>query len=478
MPVQQYDIIIIGSGSAGLSVGLFMNKAGFRVLMMSKTDRDIGGDCLNDGCVPSKALIHVAEIINKARLASGFGLEVAGSVNFQKVIAYVHSKQESIRQHENADWLRKQGISVALGMASFAGKNEVEVDGQTYSGKKIVIATGSTPSRLIVPGSEKVRFLNNENVFELESLPGKLLVIGGGPVGVEMAQALSRLGTAVTLIHSGNMILDRDDQAIAEILLAKLREEGIIVELNARLEAFLSGTEAVIKRHDGNSYTFKFDAVFAAVGRDLNFKTLCLEKAGIRVHDEKIVIDKYLRTSNKNVFVCGDVAGDLKFSHAAEFHARILINNFFSPFKKKLDNRHMSWVTFSDPQLATFGFSEKQLNEKKIRHLKAEQTFNTDDRAVVGNFEYARLILYLTPKNLFGNQKILGGTMIAPGAGELVQELILANTSRISVNAIFDKIYPYPVAARINQQLVVKLKESSLNSTVKKILKGAFKFFG
>ena len=200
MQVQQYDIIIIGSGSAGLSVGLFMNKAGFRVLMISKSDRDIGGDCLNDGCVPSKALIHVAEIINKARLSSDFGLEVAGNINFQKVIAYVHSKQELIRQHENADWLRKQGITVAIGIGSFTGKNKVEVNGQTYSGKKIVIATGSTPSRLNVPGSEKVRFLNNENIFELESLPQKLLVIGGGPVGVEMAQALSRLGSRVTLI--------------------------------------------------------------------------------------------------------------------------------------------------------------------------------------------------------------------------------------------------------------------------------------
>lgn len=478
MTVKQYDIIIIGAGSGGLSVGLFMNKAGFKVLMISKSDMDIGGDCLNDGCVPSKALIHVAEIMNKARLASDFGLEVAGSVDFQKVMAYVHSKQELIREHENADWLRKQGISVTIGMASFISKSEVEVNGQIYSGKKIVIATGSTPSRLTAPGSEMVRFLDNENVFKLESLPRNLLVIGGGPVGVEIAQALSRLGAAVTIVHSGNMILENDEDTIAELLLSKLREEGIVVELNAKLEAFVSGTEAIIKPAVGNSYKFGFDAVFAAVGRDLNFKMLNPEKAGIRVEDEKIAIDKYLRTSNKNVFVCGDVAGDLKFSHAAEFHARILINNFFSPFKKRLDNRHMSWVTFSDPQLATFGFNEKQLKEKKISYLKAEQDFNTDDRAVVGSFEYARLILFLTPKNILGKQKILGGTMIAPDAGELVQELILANSSGLSTNAVFNKIYPYPVAARINQQLVVKLKESTLNSTVKKLLKGAFKLFG
>ena len=208
------------------------------------------------------------------------------------------------------------------------------VNGRTYSAKKIVIATGSTPSRLDVPGAEKVWLLNNENVFDLKSLPATLLVIGGGPIGIEIAQALSRLGTRVILIHHGQMILGHDEQAIAEILLGKLREEGIIVELNAKLESFTSGTEAIVKHADGSNNLVIFDAVFAAVGRDLTFKALCLEKAGIDVKNEKIVIDRFLRTTNKNVFVCGDVAGDLMFSHAAEFHARILINNFFSPFKK------------------------------------------------------------------------------------------------------------------------------------------------
>jgi pyruvate/2-oxoglutarate dehydrogenase complex dihydrolipoamide dehydrogenase (E3) component len=473
-----YDIIVIGCGSGGLSVGLFMNKAGFRVLMISKSDHDIGGDCLNDGCVPSKALIHVAEIIYKAGLASEFGMQVDGTPDLKKVMAYVQSRQEIIRKHENADWLRNQGISVALGYASFAGKNDVEVGGQTYSGKKIVIATGSTPAKLKVPGSEKVNYLDNENIFELEKLPGKLLVVGGGPIGVELAQAASRLGSKVVMVHSGKMILDRDENSVAEILLSKLRQEGIAVELNTTIREFISSDKAIIKHDDGSSETIEFDAVFAAVGRDLNFQTLCLDKAGILVKDDKIIIDKYLRTSNKNVFVCGDVAGDLKFSHAAEFHARILINNFFSPFKEKLDNQHMSWVTFSDPQLATFGFNEKDLSGKKLRHRKIVQDFNMDDRAIVGNFEYARLILYLSPKNIFGSQKILGGTMVAPGAGEMIQELMLANSEGISVNAIFDKIYPYPVASRINQQLVVRLKEESLTATVRRVLKTAFKFFG
>ncbi|RYY25317.1 MAG: NAD(P)/FAD-dependent oxidoreductase [Chitinophagaceae bacterium] len=478
MQTNEYDIIIIGSGSGGLTIGLFMSQAGFRVLMISKSDRDIGGDCLNDGCIPSKALIHVAKIIHNAGLSSEFGLQINGSPDYSKVKAYIRSKQELIREHENAGWLQQQGIEVALGGASFAGKNAVEVNGKTYTGKKIVIATGSVPSGLIVPGSEKVRFLNNENIFELESLPQKLLVIGGGPIGIELAQALSRLGCRVTLIHKGKMILERDELSLAEILLARLREEGIIVELNSTVESFPASDEATINTNNGARKTIRFDAVLLAVGRDLSFTSLRLEKGGIQTKDEKIIVDKHLRTTNRNVFVCGDVAGDLKFSHAAEFHARILINNFFSPFKKTLHNRHMSWVTFSDPQLATFGYSEKQLKAKNIRYVKAIQDLNMDDRAVVGGFGYGRVILYITPKNIFGNQKILGGTMIAPEAGELIQELILANTTGMSINAIFNKIYPYPVAARANQALVVKLKEQELNSTIKKLLKNAFKIFG
>ncbi len=165
-----------------------------------------------------------------------------------------------------------------------------------------------------------------------------------------------------------------------------------------------------------------------------------LAEAGIKTKDDKIVIDKYLRTSNKSIVVCGDAAGDLKFSHAAEFHARIILNNFFSPFKKKLDNKYMSWVTFTDPELATFGLSEKQIKAGKIKYTGLEKSFTEDDRAVTDNYQYGKIILLLSNNGIFSKQKVLGGTMIAPNAGEIIQELILANSSGLSVNAIFNKI--------------------------------------
>jgi pyruvate/2-oxoglutarate dehydrogenase complex dihydrolipoamide dehydrogenase (E3) component len=214
-----------------------------------------------------------------------------------------------------------------------------------------------------------------------------------------------------------------------------------------------------------------------ATGRVLDLESLSLLKAGIEVDVDKIVVDQYLRTTNKNVFVCGDVAGDLQFSHAAEFHARIILNNLFSPFKRKLNNEHMSWVTFTDPELATFGLSEKQLKARKISYRKLEKGFTDDDRAVVDNYQYGKLILFVSEKSLFKKQVILGGTMIAPNAGELIQELILANTVGLSVEAIFNKIYPYPVASRINQSLVTELMSERLTPIIKALLQKAYKIF-
>ncbi|MEO6357541.1 MAG: FAD-dependent oxidoreductase, partial [Ferruginibacter sp.] len=434
MTQKKYDIIIIGAGSGGLSVGLFMNKAGLKVLMLAKTENAIGGDCLNDGCVPSKALIHVAKIANSAKTAAAFGLQVSGKVDIQKAIDYVYSKQELIRKHENAQWLREQGIDVVLGNAHFANQNEVDVNGEKYTGKKIVIATGSSPKKLQVPGVEKVKYYDNEKVFHLQDLPARLLVIGGGPIGIEIAQALNRLGSKVTVIHKGAMILERDDATLTAILLTQLQAEGIEFIFNATIEEFTSASEGVI-RISGTVQAIHFDAVFVATGRELLLQPLQLQKAGIAVKDNKIIIDQYLRTTNKNVFVCGDIAGDLQFSHAAEFHARILINNFFSPLKKKLDNRYMSWVTFTDPEVATFGLNEKQLQERNIRFEKLEQDFSMDDRAVVDNYRYGKQVVLISKGAWYKKQVILGGSMIAPNAGELIQELILANANKLSINA-------------------------------------------
>ena len=472
-----YDVIVIGAGSGGLSVGLTMNKLGFKVLMIAKSDKEIGGECLNDGCVPSKALIHVSRIAHQAKIAADFGLEVNGKIDLKKVIGYVEGRQEIIRVHENAAWLKDQGIDVVLGEARFINKNEIEVNDKKYIGKKIVIATGSKPRKLNIAGVENVKYYDNENIFHTNELPENLLVIGGGPISMEISQALRRLGSNVTVVQHAGKILEHDDNAVTDLLLNQLQNEGINFLFNADIDSFNSANEAIIKLKDGRSQKIYFDAVFVGIGREFLLNSLELNNAGIEVKSNKIVIDKYLRTTNKNVFVCGDIAGDLMFSHAAEFHARILLNNFFSPIKKKLNNDHMSWVTFTDPELATFSLNEKQLKDRGIKYEKLEQDFSGDDRAITDNYQYGRIILYISKGSLLKKEKILGGTMVAPNAGELIQELILANSSGLSIKSIFNKIYPYPVASRVNQHLIVRHKEKSISTGLKKILQIAYKIF-
>ena len=477
MTESKYDIIVVGAGSGGLSIGLFMANAGFKILVIAKSDKDIGGECLNNGCVPSKALIHVSRIVHNAKLAGEFGLKVDGQVNIEKAFEYVYKKQEIIRIHENAKWLQEQGIVVVLGEARFFRKNEVVVNGKNYAAKKIVLATGSKPVKLNVPGAELVNYFDNENIFHIKHLPGRFLMVGGGPISIELGQALRRLGSEVTIVERGNRILMHDDETLAGILLQRLKDEGITFHFNVAIEEFISANKAVIKHTSGETFTLTFHAVFAGIGRELSLESLQLPLAGIETKDNKIVKDKYLRTTNKNVFVCGDIAGGLLFSHAAEFHARIILNNLLSPLKKKLSNDHMSWVTFTDPELATFGLSENQLMQRNIKYLKLEEGFKDDDRAVTDDYRYGKMILFIRKKSWFKKQVILGGTMIAPNAGELIQELILANKSHLSIRAIFNKIYPYPVASRINQKTVLEYKQQSLTGFVKKLLRITFKIF-
>ncbi len=475
MANSKYDMIVIGAGSGGLSVGLFMAKAGFRVMMIAKTDHAIGGECLNDGCVPSKALVHVSRVVHQARTAEAFGMQVSGVADIKKTVDYIYNKQEIIRKHENAAWLKEQGIDVELGVADFSGKNEVTVNGQKFTAKKIILASGSGARKLKVPGVELVDYYDNENIFRISTLPERMLFVGAGPICMEMAQCFRRLGSKVMVIDRGTNILSHDDVAVTSILMERLEEEGIEFLFNATVDSFPSANEALLQRKNGDSFTHHFDAVFVGIGRELYLDGLNFSAAGIEIKDDKIVVDDRLRTTNKNVLLCGDIAGDLQFSHAAEMHGRLIINNLLSPLKKKLDNKHMSWVTFTDPELATFGYSEKQLKKKDIAYIKLEESFEADDRAVVDNNRWGKLILFISEKHWYKKQVILGGTMVAPHAGELVQELILANTQGLSIDAIFNKIYPYPVASRINQKAIVSYKQKALTPFIKRLLQWAFK---
>jgi len=445
--MKKYDIIVIGAGSGGLNIAGFMRWAGFKTLLIDNSDKNIGGDCLNYGCVPSKALIHVSRLIDSAREAKRFGVNTLGRVDIKKVMGYVKSKQDIIRKHENAPYLRKKGMDVALGKVEFISSNKISVDNEIYHAKKIVIATGSRPRELDVPGFDMVKSYTNETIFDIDRLPKNLLVIGGGPIGIELGQAFQRLGSKVTVVHRGSSFLNKEDPKVAEVLKRKLESEGMCILLKCTPEKFTSSKEVILKSL-GRKMKMRFDAVLVSIGRVINIDRLSLENAGIDIEGGRLIVDDYLRTTNKDVYVCGDAAGSFQFTHAAELQAGVIINNLFNPIKKKVDYDNLSWVTYTSPEIATFGLDQDELKRRDIKFDRLELDFKDDDRSIVNDYTEGKLIVYVS------KDRIVGGTMIAMGAGELFQELVLANSKGLKIKDIFNKIYAYPTASRVNKQII------------------------
>jgi pyruvate/2-oxoglutarate dehydrogenase complex dihydrolipoamide dehydrogenase (E3) component len=448
-PKTDFDLIVIGAGSGGLNIASFMNRIGLSVLLIDKRDEAIGGDCLNFGCIPSKALLHVAREVAAARRSTDYGLAVGGEVVWGRVKQYIRDTQAVIREHENAAWFRAQGMTVVLGEAVFVGPRQVRVAGTAYTGKRIVLATGSRPRPVSVLGIEQVTNLyTNETIFAMPTLPPRLLILGGGPIGIEMAQAFARLGSRVTVADPNPRILGKEDAEMAAIITNCLATEGVQFLLEHSLARFSAPDTAVFTTPNGTEVEQTFDAVLVAIGRIPNTENLGLAAAGIKTNDRgRLVVDRYLRTTNKRVLVCGDVAGNFQFTHAAEMHATTIIRNFFAPWPRPFTGGGISWVTFTDPELATFGSQEAQLRAAGIPYEVLVTSAVRDDRAITDNYRYARQKLFVSKKG-----KILGGTMVAPQAGELIQELVLAQQNGLSLARLFQKTYAYPVAARINKR--------------------------
>lgn len=466
-------MIVIGAGSGGLSIGLSLHELGFKVLLIDKSDQTIGGECLNNGCVPSKALIHVSRMVHQAKASAKFGLEVAGEVDLDAVMEYVRKGQDVIRGHENKAFFEGQGLEVALGSAKFVGKDAVQVGDKVYRGKKIAIATGSKPRKLRIPAVEQVAYYDNESVFDMVNLPKRLLVVGAGPISLELGQAFGRLGAEVTVVEMLDRILINETSEMADVLYQRLVEEGLQFHFGYKATEFKDAQTVVIEDKAGERKELSFDAVLVGIGRVLNFEALDLGKAGIAINERGgIITDAYMRTSNKKVYVIGDALASLQFSHGAEWQATVMVNNFLSPFKKKLQYKNFSWVTFTDPEVATFGMSEKQLKEKGVNYEKLELDFSDDDRAIVGHYRYSKMIL-LVKKGLFdwGDKKLLGGTMVAPNAGEMFQELVLAQSAGLGIRALFNKIYPYPTGARVNKTIVLNHYLKTVKPWMKRIFK-------
>jgi len=445
-----YDLVIVGGGSAGIVAAAAAAALGARVALV---DRErLGGECLWTGCVPSKSLIAAATAAHQTRHLQELGLGGRlDPVDLGAVMDRVQSVIGAIYQTEDAAVMRARGIDVYLGQVSFRSPHELEVDGQVLRGRAFLLCTGSHPAVPAVPGLETIAYLTNETLFALRELPAHLIVAGGGPVGVEMAQAFRRLGAAVTVLAGERGLLPRDDAEASAVLAGAFEREGITVHQSRLARVTREGEQLhAVYEGTGGAGEVRGDRLLLAVGRRPTVAGLGLEQAGVAYDPRKgIAIDAYLRTSVPHIFACGDVTGPYQFSHAAAFQAITAVRNALFPrIKGKAHLEPMPWATFTDPEVAHVGQTEQEARRAGRRVLVLRQAFAHVDRAQAEGTTVGFVKLIVTP----WKGAILGGHIVGPGAGEMIQEVTLAMRRGLGVRALAGTIHVYPTLAIAVQQ--------------------------
>jgi pyruvate/2-oxoglutarate dehydrogenase complex dihydrolipoamide dehydrogenase (E3) component len=442
------DICVIGAGSGGLSVAAAAAAFGVPVVLIEKGK--LGGECLNTGCVPSKALIAAANHARAIARSRAFGISAGtAEVDFGKVHDHVHAVIAAIAPNDSKERFTGLGVRVLEGVARFKDRDTVVVgDAIEVKARRFVIATGSSPALPPIPGLEAVPYLTNETVFDLTTRPTHLVVIGAGPIGLELAQAFRRLGSTVTVLEAAQP-LAREDAECAAILLDALAREGVELRSNAtvgRLAAADAMIEVAVR--DGNGeQTLKASHLLVATGRRANADDLALERAGI-AHDRKgIVVDKGLRTANPRVYAIGDVVGRGQFTHLANYHAGLVVRNALFRLPVRLNEHVVPRVTFTDPELAHVGLTETEARSRHggIRVLR--WPYHENDRAQAERATLGHIKVVTDARG-----RILGATIVGAGAGELITTWTLAVTRRLNVRAFAGIIVPYPTLAEIGKR--------------------------
>jgi len=339
-------------------------------------------------------------------------------------------------------------VELALGWAKFVDTHTVEVDGEKYRAKRIVIATGSVPRELETKGIDQVEHsFTNENIFKIDFLPKRFLFVGAGPINCELGQAFSRLGSEVTIINRGDRILSNEHPKVSALMEERLRLEGIEIINQAEVQEFISDRRALIQKENGKKEEIDFDALMVGIGRIASISSLEVEKAGIKLDEKgRLIVSDTLQTSVKHIYACGDVAGKGQFSHLAAEQASIILSNFFNPFKKaKAGRKPIPAVTYTEPEVATFGYKEEELKKMGKKYQIIEHDMH-GDRATVSDFRYGKMLIYLEKGRTILGEKLLGGTIVAPHAGEMVQEFIMTQNQGKGFLNIMGTIHPYPTA--------------------------------
>jgi len=446
--VIEADLCVIGAGSGGLSVAAGAAQMGAAVVLIEK--HRMGGDCLNTGCVPSKALIAAAHAAHTVRAGLRFGVNGnAPAIDFARVHAHVHGVIAAIAPHDSVERFEGLGVTVIRAAAHFTGPDEVEAGGERIRARRFVVATGSLPAVPPLPGLEAVPFLTNETVFGLTECPSQLVVVGGGPIGVELAQAFRRLGASVTVLEVGT-ILSRDEPEAVAVLRARLVAEGVDLRERTKVASVARSANGIaVMLGDGG--TVEGTHLLLATGRRPNFAGLGLEAAGIAATERGITVDRGLRTTNRRVFAIGDVAGGPQFTHIAGYHAGLVIRSALFGLPVRADYAALPWVTYVDPELAHVGLTEAEARGAGHAVSVLVEPLAGNDRA------QAEAATEGLAKIVLGRRgRILGATIVAPRAGELIGLWGLAIQRRLGIGAIAASLAPYPTLGEISKRVAGK----------------------
>jgi pyruvate/2-oxoglutarate dehydrogenase complex dihydrolipoamide dehydrogenase (E3) component len=425
MKPKQYDLVVVGGGAAGLVASVAAGAFGARTALVEP--EKLGGECSWTGCIPSKALINIAAGAYRCGC-----LPETGAMEAVRTVTGAAAKASKA-----GDILKRYGVDIFIGQPSFEDSHSLVMpDGMVLKSKKFILCTGSSASIPAVEGLTE-GYLTNREIWDLDSLPSSLAIIGGGPIGTELAQAFHRLGTRVTLIHSGDRLLPRDDAELAAELTNILLSEGLDIRLN-------STVRKVEKKDDGWIIEAGEDKIsskhlLVASGRRANTGGLNLEAAGVDYSEEKIVVNRNLRTTAANIWAAGDCIGSPRFAHFAEVEAKEAVRNALFPFNSRVNYQGNPWATFSDPELAHLGLTEEQCREQKLRYRVYSEPFAGDDRAITDRTTEGRVKIITTPLG-----RLLGVHILGPRAGELINELVLARRKRIRIFDLGLTIHVYP----------------------------------
>jgi len=478
MTKYDFDLGVIGGGAAGLTIAAGASQLGAKTLLIEK-ESALGGDCLHYGCVPSKTLIKTAKVYHEIKHAVKFGLPQVDikPVDFQQVSNRIRSVIDVIQKHDSVERFCSLGAKVEFGQAEFIDEHSIRLHGKTYSAKTWTIATGSSPANPPFAGLDTVSYLTNKDIFYLDKLPGSMIILGGGPIAIEMAQAFNRLGTRVNVIQRSNQILSKEDKDMADIVMAQLSGEGVYFALDSSIVKIMeeNGSKQVtIKNKEGKVETISAETLLVAMGRGPNINGLGLDNIGLTFTNKGIEVDSRLRTNHKHIYAAGDITGKYQFTHAAGYEGGIVISNAIFHLPRKTDYTFLPWCTYTSPELASIGLNEKGATAAGIKYSVWTEEFKNNDRSLAEGEETGKIKMLLDEK-----EKTIGVQILGPHGGDLLGEWVAVLNGKVKLSTLAGAVHPYPTLGEINKRVAGSFLSGKIFSpTVKKGLKLFFHLKG